>query len=209
MRIFILVLLSLLGMSAFGAQVGDTYDQVVAEKGKPAGQITAGNQQVLNYADASIRLRDNVVVEVKPIAAPKGGVPVPGGADTGSAWTTDYQRALVRARVERRNVFLFFTGSDWCGWCQRLEAEILTKPEFKTYAKQKLVLVKLDFPRQTEQSETLKKQNQALQEQYRIKGYPTVVILSPSGRPVKHLGYQEGGPGPFVSALRSVEAKGN
>jgi len=104
-------------------------------------------------------------------------------------------------------VFLFFTGSDWCGWCKRLEEEILTTSEFKNYAKEKLILVKLDFPRQIEQSEALQNQNRTLAGQYGIKGYPTVIVLDPAGRAVKQLGYQEGGPGPFVSALRAVEPR--
>jgi protein disulfide-isomerase len=137
-----------------------------------------------------------------------GGGRRPGASAAGFEWITDYPRALTRARVERRNVFLFFTGSDWCGWCKRLEEEILTKSEFKNYAKEKLILVKLDFPRQIEQSEALQNQNRTLAAQYGIKGYPTVIVLDPAGRAVKQLGYQEGGPGPFVSALRAVEPRG-
>jgi thioredoxin-related protein len=207
MKIIILVLSFLLGTCAFAAKVGDTYDQVLVEKGKPAGQITAGNSRILTYVDVSIRLRDNVVVEIKPIETPVGGGRRPGASAAGFEWITDYSRALTRARAERRNVFLFFTGSDWCGWCKRLEEEILTKSEFKNYAKEKLILVKLDFPRQIEQSEALQNQNRTLAAQYGIKGYPTVIVLDPAGRAVKQLGYQEGGPGPFVSALRAVEPR--
>ncbi len=204
MKITILVLSSLLGTCAFAAKVGDSYDQVLAEKGKPAGQIVAGNSQVLTYADVSIRLRDKVVVEIKSIQASQGAAPQE-VAEARVEWMTDYQRAMARAKAERRNVFLFFTGSDWCGWCQRLEEEILTKEEFKNYAKEKLILVTLDFPKQTPQSEALQNQNRVLARQYRITGYPTVVILDPTGKPMKRLGYQEGGPGPFVKILRSLE----
>ena len=207
MKITILVFSSLLGTCAFAAKIGDAYDQVLVEKGKPSGQITAGNSRVLTYADVSIRLRDNVVVEIKPIETPVGGARRPGLSAAGFEWITDYPRALTRARAERRNVFLFFTGSDWCGWCKRLEEEILTKSEFKNYAKEKLILVKLDFPRQIEQSEALQNQNRTLAAQYGIKGYPTVIVLDPAARAVKQLGYQEGGPGPFVSALRAVEPR--
>ena len=29
---------------------------------------------------------------------------------------------------------MFFTGSDWCGWCIRLQKEVLKTPEFATWA---------------------------------------------------------------------------
>ena len=205
MKIAILGFVTLLGTCAFAAKVGDTYDQVLAEYGKPAGQIVAGNSRVLNYSEVSIRLRDNVVVDVKLIDAPRGQ---PRNAAAPAAeWITDYPRALARAQAEHRNVFLFFTGSDWCGWCKRLDGEILSTAEFKDYAKAKLILVKLDYPRQLEQPDALKHQNKALAGQYKIRGYPTVIVLNPAGKQVKELGYQEGGPVPFVSALRAVEPK--
>jgi protein disulfide-isomerase len=217
MKIAILILAPLLGTCAFAAKVGDSYDQVIAEKGKPAGQIVAGNARVLNYADVSIRFRDDVVVDIKSIEAARGpatrtdsamvakGTDKPSVSSADSDWTTYYRAAVVRARKEHRNVFLLFTGSDWCVWCKRLEAEILSTEEFKNYAKEKLVLVKLDYPKHTEQGEDIRNQNNALATQYKITGFPTVIILNPIGRAVKTLGYQEGGPGPFVEALRSAE----
>jgi len=217
MKIAILILVSLLGPCTFAAKVGDSYDQVIAEKGKPAGQITAGNARILNYADVSIRLRDDVVVDIKSIEAARGpltrtdpsltakSADQPAPANAGSEWTTDFRSALIRAPKEQRNVFLFFTGSDWCGWCKRLEEEILSTQEFRDYAQKKLVLVKLDFPKHTEQSADIQNQNKALATQFGVTGFPTVIILAPTGNAVKTLGYQEGGPGPFIAELRSVE----
>jgi thioredoxin-related protein len=114
---------------------------------------------------------------------------------------TDFAAARDQAKAQGRHVFLFFTGSDWCGWCQRLNQEILSTPEFAQYAGEHLILVELDFPRGKPQSQALVAQNARLQQQYRIRGYPTVIVLDSSGRAVGHLGYQEGGPGPFLEAL--------
>lgn len=221
MKTALLVLSLALGTCAFAAKLGDTYEQVIAEKGKPTSQVVAGNSKVLNYADISIRLKDNAVVGVNPVAAvpsPTASTekkpnqkpaPTPRPAAKTRAieteWTTDYQAALATAQTEKRNIFLFFTGSDWCGWCMRLDQEILSTSEFKSYANEKLILVKLDFPRKTAQSDELRAQNQALATRYRIRGYPSVIILDPTGKAVKKLGYQEGGPNPFIEALRSVE----
>jgi protein disulfide-isomerase len=63
-----------------------------------------------------------------------------------SIWLTDFHRAQDEAKTSQV-AFLNFTGSDWCGWCKRLDAEVFSKPEFAEYAKQNLVLMTVDFPR--------------------------------------------------------------
>ncbi len=126
---------------------------------------------------------------------------LPLSAKESTAWTTDYQAALAQAKAQQCRVFLFFTGSDWCIWCKRLNAEILSKPEFAHYAADKLVLVEVDFPQTKKLPSALKAQNDRLAEKYRIEGYPTVIVLDSNGAPVGQLGYQEGGPGPFLAKL--------
>src|SRR5438093_5259325 len=83
-------------------------------------------------------------------------------------WTTDVLKAQAKAKEEKKLVFLDFTGSDWCGWCIKLHNEVFSKPEFEEYAKKNLVLVEVDFPLRKQQSEELKKANQALLEKYAI-----------------------------------------
>ena len=64
----------------------------------------------------------------------------------GEGWSDNYAKALAQAKAEKKLVLVDFTGSDWCGWCIKLDKEVFSKPEFKTYAKENLVLVELDFP---------------------------------------------------------------
>lgn len=116
-------------------------------------------------------------------------------------WETDYAAALKQAKAENRHVFLFFTGSDWCGWCKRLNKEILSTPEFAQYSKEKLILVELDFPKKRKLAANVKSQNAMLAGKYKIEGYPTIIILDSSGSKIGELGYQEGGPGPFIASL--------
>src|SRR5678816_1583667 len=92
-------------------------------------------------------------------------------------WLTDLPKAQAQAKKESKLVMLDFTGSDWCGWCIKLHKEVFSKPEFAKYAKENLVLVEVDFPRRKQQSEKKKKANQALQEKYKIEGYPTIIVL--------------------------------
>ena len=116
-------------------------------------------------------------------------------------WLTDYNAALAQAKAENKKVFIDFTGSDWCGWCIKLEKEILSTPEFAEYAAKNLVLVQADFPRSKPQSPELKAQNQKLQQQYQIRGYPTLIILNSQGSKIGQMGYMDGGPKPFLNEL--------
>lgn len=202
LRLF--TLLSVVSLPAMAVKVGDTYDQVITEKGTPATKLEMGDTLVLNYPDERIKLKAKKVVEVKEnvpepvVSAPATPVIAPG------TWTTNYQAALVQARQQNAKVFLFFTGSDWCGWCTRLDAEILSKSQFKTYASKNLILVKLDFPRGVPQTDVVKAQNQALAQKHKVGGFPTVIVLDSQGKPAGRLGYQPGGPGPFIEALSKL-----
>jgi len=119
------------------------------------------------------------------------------GMDT--AWTTDFQAALARAKKEKKYVVADFTGSDWCGWCVRLKEEVFDTPEFHAWAKDNVVLLELDFPRKKKLPEALQTQNEKLQERFKIEGFPTVVFLDGSGKELGRGGYVEGGPAKWIA----------
>jgi thioredoxin-related protein len=119
-------------------------------------------------------------------------------------WLTDYDAAKSKARSDNKLVLLDFTGSDWCGWCKRLQAEVFSKPQFQEYAAKNLILVELDFPRFKQQSDAVKKQNGQLASEYEIEGFPTVIVLDAGGKKVGELGYMEGGPDVFIAALERL-----
>jgi protein disulfide-isomerase len=123
------------------------------------------------------------------------------------SWGDDYEKALAQAKSEKKMVLLDFTGSDWCPWCIKLDKEVFSKPEFKSYAKENLVLVEVDFPQTKHLTRKITEQNSKLQKEYGIKGYPTVVVLNSDGKKVGELGYQEGGPKPFTDKLDSLKGK--
>lgn len=120
-------------------------------------------------------------------------------------WMTDLPKAQAQAKSEKKLVMLDFTGSDWCGWCIKLHNEVFSKPEFSEYAKKNLVLVEVDFPQRKQQSAQLKKANTALQEKYKIEGYPTIIVLDGEGKQVGQLGYQPGGPKAFIAELDKLK----
>jgi thioredoxin-related protein len=123
-------------------------------------------------------------------------------------WLTDLTKAQAQAKAEKKMVLLDFTGSDWCGWCIKLNKEVFSKPEFEEYAKKNLVLVEVDFPRNKKMSEAQKKANDELAQKYKIEGYPTIILLNGEGRKLGELGYMRGGPKAFIAELEKSKKGG-
>tara|TARA_R110002096_G_scaffold14981_5_gene52864 strand:+ start:1853 stop:2707 length:855 start_codon:yes stop_codon:yes gene_type:complete len=131
------------------------------------------------------------------------GLLIPSVAQEGS-WLTDFEVAKATAKKEGKPILADFTGSDWCGWCIRLKEEVFSKEEFQKWAKKNVVLLELDFPRKTEISDELKKQNRGLAKKYGVRGYPTVLFLDAEGEVLGKSGYLKGGPGPWIAAAEKA-----
>ena len=123
-------------------------------------------------------------------------------------WTTDAAKAQEKAKTEKKLVLMDFTGSDWCGWCIKLNKEVFSQQAFTDYAKKNLVLVEVDFPRKKTIDAGQKKANEALAKKYKIKGFPTIIVLNGEGKQVGELGYMEGGPKAFIAELEKLKKKG-
>ena len=124
-------------------------------------------------------------------------------------WQTDYAKALAKAKAENKRVLLDFTGSDWCGPCIELNKKVFSTKEFRAFADKNLVFVEVDYPRGKKQSAELVSQNEKLAKEYGIdeKGYPTLVLLDPSGRKIRELnGYSGETTDDFISW---IEGKGS
>ena len=129
-------------------------------------------------------------------------------------WQTDMKIATEMAKKQDKPLLLFFTGSDWCGWCIRLQKEVLKTPEFEAWAKEKVILVELDFPKRVEQSPEIKTQNAQLQQVFGIQGYPTVWFAKVGAKDGKvnleqlgSTGYVAGGPSAWLTGANDIVAK--
>lgn len=122
-------------------------------------------------------------------------------------WSEDYAASLAKAKTDNKLVLLDFTGSDWCGWCIKIDNEIFSKPEFQEYAKKNLELVELDFPRRKTLPANVKAQNEKLAQEYGIQGYPTIIVLNSKGKKVGELGYMPGGAPAFIAELEKLKNK--
>ncbi len=113
---------------------------------------------------------------------------------TGDGWFQSYEQAVAKAKETGKPILVDFTGSDWCGWCVKLDEEVFAKDEFKAWAEKNVVLLKLDFPRSIELPASLQKQNGELSEKYKIEGFPTILFLNAEGEKIADYGYDAGGP---------------
>ncbi len=125
------------------------------------------------------------------------------GAKDNLVWQDNLETALQKAKQENKAVLVNFTGSDWCIWCQRLSGEVFSQNEFKKFAEDNLILVKIDFPQKLEQSAETKMYNNQLAQRFGIQGFPTVLLFNSQGKMVLQTGYQEGGPVAYVNSLKS------
>lgn len=98
-------------------------------------------------------------------------------------WLVDLDEAYARSVKENKPILANFTGSDWCGWCKRLDADVFTKQEFKDWAKQNVILLELDFPRRKQIPQKNQQQNYAMQQALQVTGYPTIWLLNMSKDP--------------------------
>ena len=126
-------------------------------------------------------------------------------------WETNMEQASQIAIKTKKPLLMFFTGSDWCGWCIRLQNEVLKKPEFAAWAKENVVLLELDYPRRTPQLPEIQKQNMELQQMFEVRGYPTIWLANPSKKDGKtnleklgSTGYVAGGPEKWLETANQI-----
>ena len=121
--------------------------------------------------------------------------------DEGSLWQTKFEDAKAKAKAEKKLLLVDFTGSDWCGWCIKLKQEVFDRRRSRRRPRSSSCLVELDFPRQKQLPEELKAQNDKLAKQYKVRGFPTILVLDAEGQLIARTGYRPGGPEEYVKHL--------
>ena len=140
------------------------------------------------------------------VAKPAGTASIQSVAE---AWETDLNKAIGLSYETKKPIMLFFTGSDWCGWCIRLQNEVFRTETFTKWANENVILVELDYPRKKEQPQTIKDQNKQLQQMFAVQGYPTCHFVMPTptddGRinlaSIGQNGYMAGGPDAWIAKV--------
>ena len=130
-------------------------------------------------------------------------------------WHTDLSKAVSVSINEKKPIMLFFTGSDWCGWCMRLKKEVFNHEKFKIWSDDKIILVELDFPRRKKLEPNILNQNRELARIFGVSGYPTCWLVKPqilenskvNFLKLGKLGYVAGGTDKWISVAEKFLVK--
>ncbi len=125
-----------------------------------------------------------------------------------NGFITDFEQSKKEAASLNKPIFAFFTGSEWCYWCKKLQEEVLATPEFKNYAQENYVLFVADFPKRGSLDDKWNVQNQQLADKYGVVGFPTVFLMDATGKVKVQSGYRPGGAENYIKELNDALAEG-
>lgn len=100
-------------------------------------------------------------------------------------WGKSLKSAQKQAQETGLPIVLLFTGSSWCGFCIKLEKEVLSKKEFKQGMDGVAIGVKFEFG-----SADFSKSKEA--KTYGIRGVPALVVVDAEGKELGRTGYVPG-----------------
>jgi protein disulfide-isomerase len=191
--------MALVHLRANGDKTHADFKSSVEKYGQKAGiaLVDAEKDKVIHKAGADTAPGD-IIAAVRKALPP---------VDYDGSWLEDYDKA---AKISFRNgkvLFVHFTGSDWCSWCVKLDKEIFSTEEFKSFAKSNLVLVKLDFPKNKKPAPEVMKRNSKLARKFGVRGFPTIIVVNSMGKQIGKMGYMKGGPQPFLEELKRIIKK--
>lgn len=127
--------------------------------------------------------------------APAAAAPqdeTPARVPAAPVWHTDLEVASAIAKKEGKHLLVDFNGSGWCGFCKRLHQEVFESKEFGASIGDDYVLVTLDFGPDMEPRATgdLGARHAALKERFDVRGFPTVLLMTPEGVAYQRMGYE-------------------
>jgi thiol:disulfide interchange protein len=149
-----------------------------------SGKVTTFSQSKLSAAD-----QDFLKAQAsKPEAASDDPKPTV-AAGRKAKWLNKMDKAQEQSKETGLPILVLFTGTSWCPYCIKLEDEVFSKSEFKSFADQNLVLLMLDFgPGGAANS----KRDEKLQKEYKVSGFPTYFLTDGSGKQLAKGGYHDG-----------------
>jgi len=119
-------------------------------------------------------------------------------------WFTNYNTAVKEAAKNQKPIVLFFTGSDWCGWCKKMHQEVFSSPDFVSQVGNAFIFVDVDFPMNQQLAPEIAQQNNMLKQKFGVTGYPTVIILDSKENFIAETGYRPGGGKAYADYLKQL-----
>jgi len=116
-------------------------------------------------------------------------------------WYTSIKDAKVKAKEEMLPLYVCFTGTSWCFWCQRLEKEIQSSPDFIQKVHDKFIFVRIDIPKEQTDADP---EIRDLMMKYEVYGVPVILLLTPSLEKLGQLSYQTISPQDFADLALTI-----
>lgn len=133
-------------------------------------------------------------------------------------WESSETIARQRAVREGKPMLIWFTDSESSPMCKALSQELFSTNEFGNWATEKLVRLKVDaVTKVTDPNMSIddaqdlqlrvRDYNLALKKRYKVMGYPSLIMLNPSGEVIgRYRGYKRGGADFLWGQLKHSEA---
>ncbi len=124
-------------------------------------------------------------------------------------WRADVAQAMTQNSTGK-DLFLNFTGSDWCGYCKRLDAEVFAEEGFQASAMKSFVFLFLDFPNGEQAKSKVVDEElcQKLRAQYGVEGFPSILLCDSTGNPYGRTGYLPIGPEKYAVHIEELRSGG-
>jgi thioredoxin-related protein len=110
-------------------------------------------------------------------------------------WLTDYDTAISKAKKQKKNVLVYFTGSDWCPPCKMLKTDFFDTNEFQELS-DNYILLYVDIPRNKDliSKKQLIKNKELLIKLNKRKVFPLLMVLNSKGKEIDEVtGYSMNG----------------
>lgn len=138
----------------------------------------------------------------------QGGLVEIPGESTFVKWSPTYFDALQSAKRDHRSLFIYFTGSNWCSWCQKFDEQVLSDPKFLTLVDSSFSFYRADFPQGDMSNLPQHEDNQNLLHRFGVDGFPTVIVLDSSERVLGRFHFEDIGPEEFAKKLLALPKGG-
>ena len=96
-----------------------------------------------------------------------------------SNWHVNYDTAMAEAKMDKKNLLVYFTGSDWCAPCKMLKSDLFAKEEFKKFS-DSYVMLYIDIPRNRDLlgAEQMSHNSEILSKLNKKKVFPLFKVLN-------------------------------
>ena len=118
-------------------------------------------------------------------------------------WQSDYAKALKLAKEEKKPVVILFTNPSWCHYCVDLEKTHIASKEFKPWAADKAIFVKLDKFPSGKPTTAEEKKTSELAKKFGVSGIPAWISVDADGNKLGRDGYRAGPTKEYLSGLES------